>query len=581
MPIRLVSKSTKSADNKPYIAKLANSALTEKERAARQKTATGMDVYGGGGNTSMAESQQWFSVQLSTDFLEGPQSLREKREIYRHFYKRDPFVGSAIDIHTELPLSKLALAAPKPETCPQMFESADEYGAYILSTFEDMCRRIKLLQKLTTAVHHYWLDGNAVIFAEDSDVEVPKEIGFKRIVERVEADGEVEEHEHWEELEDRKALELAYYRKHYTGWSKLVVLPIDQVKITSWSLSDKYTLELIPSEKDKAICDRASRGDDPDAERIAAEIPAEIREHIEAETLIPLGNDPNEGSFAYLLTSHKGADDEIGSSILDRCLNVLIYREKLRQAQTQIASRAMTPKRVVWGDRISQPDVDDLREQIDMALADPDYTIVANYEIHWEDKYGQDRLLDLSNEYEITNRQLYAGLGITETLLSGEALYSGDRLKLEVMNTRYLFLREYLQEYVQENLFRPVAERMGFVETDKYGRRRVLYPQLSFSRLPLRDSQDTFDALFNLYQKGSLPVETILDLFNIDAAAVKAKLEKDLFTLNDSTFNELLRNIYQAIAQNITTNTNLEDLIVKNLGLKKQAPAGGGDEGRF
>src|SRR6185436_17463133 len=71
--------------------------LTEKEKRARQvarmeKTANA-GSYGGdslGRNTVLSGSNSFFSPQLSTDFLELPQSQREKREIYRHLYNSDP-----------------------------------------------------------------------------------------------------------------------------------------------------------------------------------------------------------------------------------------------------------------------------------------------------------------------------------------------------------------------------------------------------------------------------------------------------------------------------------------------------------
>jgi hypothetical protein len=251
---------------------------------------------------------------------------------------------------------------------------------------------------------------------------------------------------------------------------------------------------------------------------------------------------------------------------------VLYYRDKLRQAQTQIASRAMTPKRIVWADRISEADVLDLREQVDLALVDPDYSIVANYEVHWEEMGAKDRLLDLSSEYEITDKQLHAGLGVTESLLSGETLYSGDRLKLEVINTRYMFLREMVQDYVENCLFKPVARRKGFVEKNAWGGEVVLYPKLSFTRLPLRDSQDTYDALFNLYQKGSIDISLILEMFNIDPDDTRVKIESDLFTVNDALFNEVLRGIYSAVAQKIVDETNVAEKIIEALRLKAVAP---------
>jgi hypothetical protein len=261
-------------------------------------------------------------------------------------------------------------------------------------------------------------------------------------------------------------------------------------------------------------------------------------------------------------------------------LRTLYYKEKLRQAQTQIADRAMTPRRVVWAEDISDTGAEDLREQVDLALVDPNYSIVTNYEVHWEEMSSKDRLLDLSTEYEILDKQLLTGLGVTESLMNGETLYSGDRLKLEVINTRYLFLRENLQEFVEEYLFKPVARRKGFIEQDEWGDEVVLYPRLSFTRLPLRDSQDTYDALFNLYQKGSISIDLILEMFNIDPHDTRVKIERDMFTVNDATFNEVIRAIYSGVAEKIVQGTDIADKLIKYLGLKAQSPEGE-PEGRF
>jgi hypothetical protein len=1081
----------------PYAATGARSGLTPKERAARdiqrtiKRTAAGGDYGFGtdmvsGANTVQSGAVQFFSPQLSTDFLELPQSLRERREIYRHFYNADPIVGQAIDLHTELPLSKVRLAAPKPTTAPEGFESPEDYGKYIFSFFEKMCKRIKLFQRLITAVHHYYLDGNAFLFLEDSEVDVPQEVGYEKRVEKhsfVNEAGDAEEKDDvvLVERENKDDEELAYYQKHYQGWDRMIILPIDQVKIQSYGFTDKIRVELIPSDRDRQLIEQAKLGDAV-AEQMVLEIPVEVREHLEHGRNIPLGGDPDEGSFVYHLAGRRGAGEDLGHSILDRChaegtlvlahregtvqqlpiedldpdtdevlsdkgvwrgfehgvrhvgedvavievakleapivvtkdhkymvlrddtvvetvagdirdgdylrvaqipltetvqkvdlaeyvdgreetyigkrsgntsplrlevfdktdssflvryakeqtgprkakraadvaallqwaatltepvttcsaevcerfglhpvalkeirrhlatlgypttvtrgkkliftpfmgeipvsngdtirshtrwldlnddlgyflgyylgdghiarhpsisygylcftygpnepcsclsmekvratldrlgatrsestvgdgvllsstqhvltrwvadnfgctsedkhlpawiydapkdfllgvlrgfidsdgcvshnkkgsitiilgntnpllieqlfllctsfgipaskckaseprlvkqadgrlsmakpfyrpefthgpsvkmvfesgflakrqdppvwkdgrsgsrhktvdgrlyyrvqevstsyyegrvfsLNVhedhtffagkcsnfnclrdLYYVDKLRQAQTQIASRAMTPKRIVWAEGLSDADTEALREQVDLALVDPDYTIVTNYELHWEDIGSRDRLLDMSGEYERIEKRLLAGLGVTEALMSGEAIYSGDRLKLEVINTRYLLLREMLQEMVEDYFFKPVARRKGFVEKDKWGGEVVLYPRLSFTRLPLRDSQDTYDALFNLYQKGSISVDVILEMFNIDPVDTKEKIEKDMFTVNDSTFNEVIRGIDGEVGRMMVEKTDVMERIAKYLGLKvKEEPKAEG-EGRF
>ncbi len=581
----------------PYIAGTGEGRgqpLTPREREARRLARmsngpSGMHIrtsneymMGGsiGTNTTLSGTSNFFSPQLSPDFPELPQSVRERREIYKHFYNTDPLVAQAIDLHTEIPMSKVRLAAPKPRKAPKGFESPHEYGEYILSFFQRMCKRIQLFKRLITGVHEYHLMGNAFIFAEDSDVQLPPDIGYERrkVAKAVlQDDGTpVEEMENgWVEHENREEEELRYYQRNYKGWERLIVLPINQVKVTSYSFTDDVKVELIPSDRDRALIEEARVGGDPTAEAMVRKIPEEVRDHIEHGRLIPLSTDPDEGSFVYHLAGRRGADDEMGQSLLDRCLRTLYYKEKLRQAQTMIASRAMTPKRLVWADDISEVDAEALREQVDLSLVDPDYSIVTNYEVHWDEMGSKDRLLDLSSEYELCDKHLITGLGTTEGLMSGETLYSGDRLKLEVINTRYLFLREMLQEYVEEALFKPVARRKGFVEEDKWGEEIVLYPRLTFTRLPLRDSQDTYDALYNLYIKGSVPIEVILEMLNLDAEDCRTKLTKDLFTPNDSLFNEAMRGVYSGAAQTIATESDAVDRIMAAMTLKKkEQPAG-------
>jgi hypothetical protein len=575
----------------PYTSRGGFSLLTEKEKLARKVQAS----YGAigtigvnnlsGANTVQAQSQSFFSPQLSTDFLELPQSLRERREIYRHYYHSDPIVGQAIDLHTELPMSKVRLSKPKPSTCPEGFKSPEHYAKYILNFFERMCAKNKLFQRLITASRHYWLDGNVFLFAEDSTVEVPEDVGYRFETKKkavLNEDGSANEYEvdELEEHPDKEDRELAYYQKHYQGWSRLIILPIDQVKLETYSFTDSIKVDLIPSDRDRALIERAKSGDE-DAQKVVASMPAEVRDYIESGKLIPLGTDPDEGSFVYHLAARRNAGEELGSSILDRVLRVLNFREKLRQAQTQIASRAMTPKRVVWAEGLSDVDTDDLREQVDLAMVDPDYTIVSNYEVHWDEIGAKDRLLDLQSEYEITDKQLYAGLGVTESLLNGESTFSGDRVKLEVINTRYMLFREILQEYVEENLFKPVARRKGFVEIDEFGDEVVIYPKLSFTRLALRDSQDTYDALFNLYQKGSVSIDLILEMFNIDPSDTREKIEKDMGTVNDSTFNEVVRGMYSEAARTLAEKTDIVERLAKYMKLEMKAEPAPEEEGRF
>jgi hypothetical protein len=515
-------------------------------------------VTGSGGN--------FYSPELSTDFLELPQSIDEQRNYYRFFYDYEPFVAQAIDLHTEVPLSKVRIGMPKAQN-RELAEKAKRYCTR-------WAKRVRLLHRLIEIVHEYNLLGEAYIFCEDTSPDTPKEVRAQPIRE-ITPEGEAVEK--WLEYPDADAREVAWLAKNYQGWTAVRVLPPEQIKMESFSFTDEKLIELIPDTKTKNIIEKARQGD-LQAQRIVASMPVDIVQSILSGGNLPLNTDPDAGSFVYYLARKKSQYDPHGKSLLQRCLRTLVFRDKVRQSLTSIASRHMTPYRLIYGEDMDDLQTEALREQVDLALQDPDYSIITNFQVNWEEMGADQRLPDWSWVYELTDRQMYAGLGVTESLLSGESSYSGDRINLEVINTRWLLLRELLQDLVEEYFFKPMCRRMGFIEEDEDGNEVVIVPTLTFTRLALRDNADTFDALYNLYTKGSVDIDVILELLNIDPVETKEKLERDMFTMNDALFNEVLRGLYQRIGEALAEGSDATEIVAKNMKLKYKKPE---EPGRF
>ena len=373
---------------------------------------------------------------------------------------------------------------------------------------------------------------------------------------------------------------------NYQGWSKVTILPPDQVRIEKALFSDHPLIEYIPDPKTKEAILRDYSSDETYGNLSSGsmpKVPASIREAVGRGGAIPLDTDPDSGSHCCHMARKKSQYETMGVSILERCINTLLLKDKLRQAQTSIASRHMTPIRIVWADEQSDTDIDNLRAQVDLAMMDPDFSIISNYEIHWEEMGSQGRLLDLSNEYDHQDNDLYAGLGVTKELLTGEGMYSGAKISLEILNIQYMQFREMLQSWIEDNLFKPVARKKGFIEVDKFGREHLLYPKVSFTRLSIRDAGESFDQVFQLYQKGSVPIDVILEMLNIDPEIASQKLSEDLMTVNDAAFNDFLRAAYGAAGNDFAAKTDIVDRLATNMGLNIiKAPeegAGGGDMG--
>ena len=530
----------------------------------RSRTAS---AFGGGANTMEGVGGNFYSPELSTDFLELPQSLHEQWNYYRFFYRSEPFVGQAIDLHTELPLSKIRIGIPKAKS-RELAVAASRFC-------ERWASKVHLIQRLISIVHERNLIGEVFIWCEDDNPEMPEELRYE-IRRTLTEEGEAIEEQF--ERDDYNERASTWLKKNYTGWTSIRCLPPEQIRMESFNFTDEKLFELIPDSKTKDVIERA-KAQDPHATRVVKSMPPDVVKAVTEGNNIPLNTDPYAGSFVHYLANKKSDYEPRGHSLLERCIRTLVYRDKLRQAQTSIASRHMTPIRLVYGEDLNEAQLDELREQVDLALQDPDYSIIANFQVSWEEMGADQRLLDLGGEYDLTDRQLYSGLGVTEGLLSGESAYSGDRINLEVINTRYMLLREQLQELVEEHFFKPMCARMGFVEEDEDGIERVLVPSLSFTRLALRDNRDTFDALYNLYQKGSLDVETILEMLNLDPVTVRERIERDLFTVNDPTFNEVIRGIYGEVGRLLGEHSDAGEKVAENLGLDYKKPPEEG--GRF
>lgn len=524
--------------------------------------------FGNAGGTVSQAGSNFYSPELSTDFLELPQSLVEQWNYYRFFYYNEPFVGRAIDTHVQLPLSKARFSKPVAKN-----EDLRQEALRFCQKWE---KRVGLSERLAEIVFNYLLIGEVFIYCEDTNPEMPEDIVMEEVSKILEDGEAVVEKEEYPDAEERAA---AWMRKNYRGWTKIRILPPEQVHIETFPFTDEIIIEVIPDSKTKYVVDQANQGD-ANAMRVAKSMDPEIVKSIQEGRNISLNTDPYAGSFVYYMANKPGQYEPRGHSILQRCLRTLVMADKLRQANASIASRHMTPVRLIYAENMNEQNVEELRAQVDLALQDPDFSIVTNFQVTWEEMNSNGRLLELSGEYDLITRQLYAGLGVTESLLSGESSYSGDRINLEVLNTRYMAIRDKLQNLVETYFLEPMCRRMGFVEEDEDGELVTVFPRFSFSRVAIRDSQEMFDALMQLYQKGSLDVDTILELLNIDPEIVDERLKRDFGTFKDASFNDLIRGIYGDVGRAIAENSNFAEKAADYLELKYTKPPAEG-EGRF
>lgn len=477
------------------------------------------DVSSGGGDVETASSADFYSPWLSTDYLELPRSYAEERRWYRFFYDQDPVIGRAIDLKTYIPLSKMELSTP---ICSDHVK-----GQQVLAFFERMWSNLKLRSKIRDILHEYNLIGEVLIYFE------------------------------WDDEEKE--------------WVKAFLLDPDTCEVRYLPYQDEIEVYWTP---DNSIRETISDLRENDEFNNLADILEEISDETGYDSDISvkkLNTDPRQGSFvAYLARQRSPNRPGPGVSILRRLLRTLLFRDKIRQAMTQIVSRNMTPIRLVWGENLSPEDVDDLRMQVDLALTGPDFSIITNYQVNWEEKTPEGRLFDASAVNEQTMEQLLIGLGLTKELLFGEGTYGGGRITLQVLDTEYSLVRDLITDLV-DDVFKVCAEKNGFIEEDEEtGIETVVYPNLKFARMSLKDYADIFDFMWNMYQNGSLDRDTMLEFLNLDPIDVSNKLKKNFLTIDDNLADEFRRSVYSEITSKVVEDTNILDKVIAGFGLDRK-----------
>jgi len=459
--------------------------------------------------------------------LYWPVSIREKYQWYRYFVRTDPYVGSIIDLHTDLPVSRVGFTMPKLKNDPDGTKAKA-----CLKRCQKWGESVGLFERIMEGIYEYNVIGNVFYFCE--------------------------------------------YDEANKWWSKLTILPPEEVGIVHFPFCDFAFAEYKPEPLIKLVSSVANGGTDssqqatPMEKAIYDNIPEDITNSIREFGSIIMDTDPTTGSFVMHLARKRSPYADLGVSTLERCIIPLLQKEHFKYTQLSLSSRLMTPRNKIAAPGISPDATDNLRSEIDLSMEDPDYHVVTNFDFSWDLIGAENRLIQLQPEYERIENEVFAALGATKELVTGEASYGGAKVTAEILNTRYLLVREVFKNFIEKKLLLPMAIKNEWYEEDpETGEREYYYPMLTFNRLTIRDNQEMFDALFQLYQKGSLPIQVIYELFNLNPDEMNDVLVDDMFTVRDATFNEMLRQVHTDLGSKLVEETDVFERVSKYCGLSR------------
>jgi len=502
----------------------------------------------------------------------------ERFIIFRYFYRTNPVLGRIIDIHTEIPISKFRLQAPK--HCPEILKD------YIVQYYEKILDNVNFSDFLRDLVLHYWIYGEAYALVDDYFGNFNRQLqDMESIDEKLYTFGE-KDNKFLKDVEEKYKVDpdtvdlrtrLKYLDKKFMGFFQKTYTGPDRLKVIKfYDIAQYYHNEDINFE---AIKYNISDGlQDLIASKVSEE---DLQEMGYSKGFIALLNDPeNKNKNVILIDNNTKSGIPFifvfkryeSTSIMQRIFESCLAWENSKRALKVKIGQIGKLGRVVTSDGLGEDQTDNLRVEVDNMINDPNHAIVANYDITWNEvnSFLKDELDQLIDSTSDLMSEIATGAGMPDSLISGESQYTGDNIKLDILNNQYFGFKVTIQNLIQNFILKPIALRKGLISIDSWGNPMLLYPKMTGSRVSLR-SEEYFSLLFDLYQKNSIPISIIYDLLNLDAEDVTRAIQEDLFTLKDATFNDLLRDIYGQLSDQIVSKTDLVNMIIEGLGLPKKA----------
>lgn len=411
---------------------------------------------------------------------------------FDYYYRFHPLVGSLIDLHSLLPLSRFGLTGIS--------------DASILREYEEMADDCQMFERMVDCLRLYFLRGEAQPFLWWND-----EVGrFTDIT----------------ILDTNHIFVLGHYLLYSPEGDvtrRYQLRPDDYIRTLANS-SNPIDQELITNFLDEKIL-------------------AAVKQNMNVEL------DP----FATEMIMRAANPWSIrGSSICEGILKDLIYEDTLRKAQNSIAQAHITPIKM-WkiGDKDNPALPEDLaafREVLFESNNDPQVNLITHHAVNLTIDGASGRILPLGPEFEHVENRILTRLFASKALTTGEGVqYANASVALRVLMSRYIPIRVTLENYFYRKCFLPVAITKGYykITTAQLSHRvraaekdrEPLYPVFDWRhKQSLIDDSNIKSLLIQLQQRSLMPMKVICDSLDLDYDYVKEYLKKE----QGSVFDEPL-----------------------------------------
>lgn len=420
-----------------------------------------------------------------------PRDRRERNEWCRHFYRTEPIVATALDLHTEFPISDLNNVCSDP---------------YIKKFFDYLAfEKLDMVNLLLEIGLEYWKLGDVFPFGQFN-----------------ESDG---------------------------LWEGFTLLNPDYVNVNASIFAKEQQIELIPDDQVTNIIAGGPSGQFGDLYR---QFPEDIVIAVKQGKNISLDSrlvshiahkaSPYESwGLPLMMRCFKTL---IYKDKLRQAQDAIANRHimPLRVAKIGTPGEPMP----------SQDDIDAFRDILAVGEDDPNFFLVYHYGLSFDYVGSTGKILPLNTEFDFIQNELMTGLGITQAMLNGDgSTYSTAQVGAEALARRYASYRLRLESWIRKKVYRPISEVQGFYKpkngtiaiknmSPREIRRAVsnkemelIVPKLLWQQQDLTSNQTAMNFIQSLRDKGLVSMTTVLPLLSLDPETEKRNLENERGTVFD------------------------------------------------
>lgn len=420
-----------------------------------------------------------------------PRDRRERNEWCRHFYRTEPIVATALDLHTEFPISDLNNVCSDP---------------YIKKFFDYLAfEKLDMVNLLLEIGLEYWKLGDVFPFGQFNESE-----GL---------------------------------------WEGFTLLNPDYVNVNASIFAKEQQIELIPDDQVTNIIAGGPSGQFGDLYR---QFPEDIVIAVKQGKNISLDSrlvshiahkaSPYESwGLPLMMRCFKTL---IYKDKLRQAQDAIANRHimPLRVAKIGTPGEPMP----------TQDDIDAFRDILAQGEDDPNFFLVYHYGLSFDYVGSTGKILPLNTEFDFIQNELMTGLGITQAMLNGDgSTYSTAQVGAEALARRYASYRLRLESWIRKKVYRPISEVQGFykpkngtIATKNMSPREIrravsnkemelIVPKLLWQQQDLTSNQTAMNFIQSLRDKGLVSMTTVLPLLSLDPETEKRNLENERGTVFD------------------------------------------------